>query len=52
MNSCYGKLAQSCNMPKVLVTKSQSEAWDLICDPDRVILTEERLKDHYIYTFK
>ena len=52
MNSCYGKLGQSCNMPQALVTKSRSEAWDLICDPDKEILTEERVNDHYIYTFK
>ena len=52
MNSGYGKMGQCANMPQTLVTNKRSEAWDLMLDEDKEILSEDRVEDYYIFTYK
>ena len=52
MNSGYGKMGQSANMPQTLVTNKRSEAWDLMLDEDKEVLSEDSVEDHYIFTYK
>ena len=52
MNSGYGKMGQSANLPQTLVTDNRSVAWDLMLDENREVLSEERVDDHYIFTYK